>query len=154
MCLLQEINQVTDDASVPAVEECCGDSGVAGTAGSTDTVNIVIYVCGEIIIDNVRDIRNIQTSSSNCSSHKDGAPPIPEIFQGPLSFPLGSITMDGSSWKVLVYEKIREGVRHALRLNEDQSETIGPMGVKDVEQDGTLVMILDVLDSLGDVLRS
>lgn len=62
--LLQELKEVTDNTAVATVEESGGDTSVAGTSGTTDTVNIVVNVSWEIVVDNVGDIRNIELNPS------------------------------------------------------------------------------------------
>ena len=61
--------------------------------------------------------------------------------------------MDGGGWEVLVDQEVRQGVGHALRLNEDKSET-SAVGVENIQKNRALVHILDILDLLGNVLRS
>jgi hypothetical protein len=60
--LLQEINQITDDTSVAAVEEGGRDTSVTGTSSTTDSVNVVINVGWQIVINDVSDIRNVQAA--------------------------------------------------------------------------------------------
>ena len=62
--LLQELKEVTDNTAVATVEESGGDTSVTGTSGTTDTVNIVVNVSWEIVVDNVGDIRNIELNPS------------------------------------------------------------------------------------------
>lgn len=61
--------------------------------------------------------------------------------------------MNRSGGEALVDEEVREGVGHALGLNKDQGETIR-LRVKNVEKNGALVNIFNILDLLCDVLRS
>ncbi|KFY63063.1 hypothetical protein V496_04225 [Pseudogymnoascus sp. VKM F-4515 (FW-2607)] len=58
--LLEELKEVTDNTTVATVEEGSGDTGVTGTSSTTDTVDVVVNVGWKIVVDNVRDIRNIQ----------------------------------------------------------------------------------------------
>jgi hypothetical protein len=60
--LLQEVNQITNDTSVAAVEESSGDTSVTGTSSTTDSVNVVINVGWEIVIDDMGDIWYIEST--------------------------------------------------------------------------------------------
>lgn len=151
--LLQEVNQVAHDTAVSTVEESGGHTGIAGTTGTTDTVDIVIDVGGQIVVDDVSDVGDIETTGRDSSRNQDGAAAVPEVLESTLTLALGAVTVDGRGGEVLVDEEITQRVRHTLGLDEDEGETSSSMGVKDVEQDRTLVMVLDVLDLLGDVLR-
>jgi hypothetical protein len=60
--LLQEIDQITNNTSVATVEECCRDTCVTSTTSTTNSVNVVIDVGWEIIVDDVGDIGNVKTA--------------------------------------------------------------------------------------------
>lgn len=100
--------------------------------------------------ERVKDVGEKLTGSDG-SSHHDGASTIAEELQSSLSLALRAITMDCGGGEALIDQEIGQGVGHALGLDEDESEPTR-MGVQDIEKDRALVVILDVLDLLGDVL--
>jgi hypothetical protein len=57
--LLEQLEEITDDTTVATVEERCGDTSVSGTSSTTDAVDVVVNVSGEIVVDNVCDLLNI-----------------------------------------------------------------------------------------------
>ena len=116
-------------------------------------MNVVVDIGGEIVVDDVGDVGDIQTTSSNSGSNHDGATAATEVVEGTLTLTLSAVTVDSSGRIVLVDEELGQGICHALGLDKDEGET-GPEGVEEVKQDGALVNVLDVLDALGDVLRS
>jgi hypothetical protein len=59
--LLQELEKVSNDATVTTVEEGGGQTSVAGTPGTTNTMNIVVDIGRKVVVDDVSDIRNIQS---------------------------------------------------------------------------------------------
>jgi hypothetical protein len=59
MSFLQELDQVTNDATVAAVEECSRETSVTSTAGTTDAVNIVVDVGRKVVVDDVGDMWNV-----------------------------------------------------------------------------------------------
>ena len=153
MGLLQEVEQVPDDTPVAAVEEGSGDTGVTSTTRTTDTVDVVVDVGGQIVVDDVGDVGDIQTTGGDGGGDKDGAAAGPEEVEGALTLALSAVAVDGGGGEALVEQEVGQGVGHALGLDEDEGQTGGAVGVEDVEQDGALVLVLDVLDLLGDVLR-
>ena len=60
MSLFQELNHVSDNATIASVEECGRLSGITSTTGTTNTMDIVIDISWKIIIDNVSHIRYIK----------------------------------------------------------------------------------------------
>jgi hypothetical protein len=59
--LLEQLEEITDDTAVATVEEGGCDTGVSGTTSTTDTMNVIVNVGGQIVVDDVSDIINIQT---------------------------------------------------------------------------------------------
>jgi hypothetical protein len=116
-------------------------------------VNVIVNIGGQVIVDDVGDIRDIKTSGSYSSSDKDGATSVSEHLQSLLTLALSAVTVNGGGGEALVDEEVRQGVGHTLGLNEDQGKT-STMSVKDIQEDRTLVNVLDVLNLLGNVLRS
>jgi hypothetical protein len=151
--LLEELKQVTDDTTVATVEEGSGDTGVTSTTGTTDTVDVVVNVSGQIVVDDVGHVGDIETTSSNSSGNQDGATTVTEELQSTLTLTLGAVTVNGGSRETLVDEEVGEGVGHTLGLDEDESQTSAAVSVEDVQEDGALVSVLDVLNLLSDVLR-
>jgi hypothetical protein len=68
----EKLNKVTDDVPVTTVEEGSGVTRVSGTAGTTDTMDVVVNVRREIVIDDVRDVGNIKTTCCDSSGYQDG----------------------------------------------------------------------------------
>lgn len=153
MSLLQEINQVADNTPVTTVEESSGDTSVTGTTSTTDTVNIVIDVGGQVVVDDVGNIGDIETTSSNSSGNKDRATARAEHFQSTLTLTLGTITVDSGGGETLVEKEVGQGVGHTLGFDEDEGQTASAVRVEDIQEDGALVVVLNVFNLLGDVLR-
>jgi hypothetical protein len=151
--LFEEVEKVTNDTSIAAVEESSGNTSVSGTTSTTDTVDVVVNVGGEIVVDNVLDVRDIKTTSCDSGGNEDGATSRAEHLEGALTLTLGTVTVNGGGGEALVDEEVGERIGHTLGLDEDQSKT-SAVSVEDIEQNGALVNVLDVLNLLGDVLRS
>lgn len=104
--LLQELNKVSDHAAVATVEERSGNTSVSSTTRATDAVDVVINVGGEVVVDDVGDIGNIQTTGSNSSSDQDGAATVAEELEGALTLTLSAVTVNGSCGEALVDEEV------------------------------------------------
>jgi hypothetical protein len=168
--LLQKINEITDNTTVTTVEECSRDTRISSTSSTTDSVNVIVNVSWEVVVDDVSDfgilalrfqigikgihtIRDVQASSSDSSGYQDWASSITKHLKRSLTFTLGTITVNGGGREVLVDEEVGQRVCHTLCLNEDQCKTC-TVGVEDIEKNRALVHILNIFDLLGDVLGS
>ncbi len=58
---LQKIQKITDDTPIAAVEEGCRHTSVSGTASTTDTMDVIVNVGWQIVVDDMLDVRDIQT---------------------------------------------------------------------------------------------
>jgi len=149
---LEKLEEIANDTTVATVEESGGNTSVSGTTGTTDTVDVVVDVGGEIVVDNVLDVGDIETTSGDSGGDEDRAACVTEHLEGALTFALGPITVNGSGRETLVDQEVGERISHTLGLDEDQGET-STVSVEDIEKDRALVDILNVLNLLGDVLR-
>ena len=59
--LFEQVDEVTNNATIATVEEGGGDTGVAGTASTSDAVDIVVDVRRKVVVDHVLDVRDIQS---------------------------------------------------------------------------------------------
>ena len=154
--LTEKFNQFADDVLVATVEECGGQTGVPSTSGTTNTMNIVVDIAGEVVVDNVGDVGDIQTTSGNGGGDHDGGLAGPESVESVFSLALSAITVDRSGRQVVAVKEVTEHISHALGLDEDkcQSKRILILTGKDIEKDTALVMVFNILNLLGDVLGS
>ena len=154
VCLTQELDEITDNVLVTAVEERSGDTNVTRTTRTTDTVHIVVDIRGEIVVDDVGDVGNVETSSCDSGRNEDGGTSRSEGLQCHLTFALGAVTVDGCSGHTVTEQKVAQHIRHALCLDENkgQAEVVLALARKNIEQNTTLVLVLDILDLLRNVL--
>jgi hypothetical protein len=98
-------------------------------------------------------MKNRLTSGSYSSSDEDRATSSSEHLQGLLTLALSAVTVNGGGGEALVDEEVGQRVSHTLGLDEDQGKT-STVGVEDIQENRALVNVLDVLNLLGNVLRS
>jgi hypothetical protein len=151
----QELDKVFDDILVATIEECSRHTRVARTPGTTDTMDVVVNVGRKIVVDDVSDIRDIKSSSSNCGGNHDGSASSSERLESRFTLALSAVAMDGSSRKIVSHQKVAEHIGHAFGLdkNKGQSEILLGLGCKNIEENAALVIVFHVLDFLCDVLR-
>jgi hypothetical protein len=150
--LLEELNQLADNTTVATVEESSGNTSVSSTTSTTDTVNVVVNVSGKVVVDDVGDVRDIQSTGGDGSSDQDGEASGTEDLESTLTLTLSTVSVNRGGREVLVDQEVGQRVGHALSLDEDKSKTT-LVSVKNIKQDGALISVLDVLNLLGDVLR-
>jgi hypothetical protein len=148
---LEQFDQVSTDAAVTSVVESGRDTSVTGSTSSTDSMGVFGNVGRQVVQDDVLDVGNVQTSGGDGSSDQDGCSTGLELLQSPFSFSLGSVTVNGGSVQASVTQKVTKGVGHSLGFHKDQGQSIG-LGADDIQQEGSLVIVFDKLDSLGNVL--
>ena len=127
--LTKEFDEVTDDVFVAAVEEGSGSTSVASTTGTTDTVNVIVDVGRKVIVDDVGNIGDIETTSGDGSGDQDGSVTLTEGLEGHFTLPLGSVTMNRRGRVVAGDEEVGENVGHPLGLDENKGQaTLGLHG--------------------------
>lgn len=149
--LLEDIDELSHNTLVASVEEGGGNTGVSGSASSTDSVDVIVNVGGEIVVNNVGNVGDIQASSSDGSGDQNRGSSVSEHFQSSLSVSLRSVSVNGGGGEVLALQNITEVIGTSLGLDEDQGQALAS-GRENVEQSRDLVSILNILDLLGDVL--
>jgi hypothetical protein len=155
VCLPKQLDEISDDVLIAAVEKRSADTGVTRAAGTSDAMDIVINVAGQIIVDDMGDVGNVKSTGSNGRSYHDRSPASSKGLESHLSFTLGTVTVDGRSGEVVAHQEVAQHVRHPLCFDKDKSETEILFGLRneDVKQDAPLIEILDILDLLSDVFR-
>ena len=116
-------------------------------------MSVLGNVVGQIVKDDVHDVGDIETTGSDGGSDEDGGTTALELGQGGFTLPLGPVSVNAGSREPLGAEEVAQHIGHSLGLDKDEDETSGGLGVEDIEQQRPLVVVIDVLDVLGNVLR-
>ena len=115
-------------------------------------MNIVINVGGKIIVDDVGNVGDIETTSSNGGGNHDGGVTLTEGLEGHFTFPLGTVTMNRRGRVVTGNEEVRENVGHSLGFDKHKGQATLRLHGEDVQEDRTFIMVLNILDLLSDIL--
>ncbi len=78
---LQELPQRLGQAHVLVGEEGCRQALLAGAAGAPDAVHVVVDVGGQVEVDYVRHVRDVQAARRHVGRHQDRRPPRAEAPQ-------------------------------------------------------------------------
>lgn len=146
----QKRDHVFNNDLVVSVEERSGDTNVTSTTGTTDSMNVIINVRGQVIVDNVLNIGDIQTSGGDCSGNQDWSSTVLESSESLLSLVLRSITVDGSGGETLVIQEVSQVVSHPLCLCENNGQAKVGSG-QQVQNDRSLLIVFDEQNFLSDV---
>ena len=71
--LRKQIKELPGNVLVFLVHEGEGVPDVADTAGTSDTMHVVIDVVGQVVVDHLGDVRDIETAGSDVGGDEDGA---------------------------------------------------------------------------------
>lgn len=116
-------------------------------------MDVIVDVSWQVVVDDVSDVGDIETTGSDSSGDQEGAAAAAEELEGTLTLALGTVTVNGGGREVLSDEEVTESIGHTLSLDEDQGQTGGTVCVEDIKENGSLVNVLDILDLLSNVLR-
>ena len=84
---------LTDLVDLPAVGKSKGSALSAGTAGSADTVHIVLNILWNIVIDDSFHIIHINPSGCHIRSDQNAGSAVTETVHGHITLRLGQISM-------------------------------------------------------------
>jgi hypothetical protein len=132
--------------------------------------NTIVLSGWQVVVDDVFDVGNIETTSSNAGSDQDGAFTGTEgatrsllvanrglrsamDLQSILTLTLGTVGVDRSDRQTLVVEEVVDHVALDLGVGEDQG-ALGAVGEDQVEQSLAFGALFDEDDLLLDVLMS
>lgn len=98
-------------------------------------------------------VGDIETSGGHGGGDEDGGSASPESVESGFTFALRAVTVNRSGVMSLSAEEVTQVVGHSLRLDEDQDQTARLLCKQEIKEERSLVLVVDVLDSLSNVLR-
>ena len=82
-------------------------------------MNVIIDIGGQIVINNLRHIRDIESPGSHIGSDQDGGTARFETSQGIFPFSLGFVSVDGRSGKATFAEDIFDVIAVTFGFDKD-----------------------------------
>lgn len=131
--------------------EGVGITLLAGTACTTDAVNVILGIRREIVVDDPHALLDIQATCSDIGGDHDGAPTRLEVGQDHVTLTLVLVPMDGSS--AIPAHVALQLVAHSLSGAEDDDARALAMLLQDgLDVTVLLVHAIDHVHVLRDVL--
>mmetsp|Transcript_45102 Transcript_45102/g.78750 ORF Transcript_45102/g.78750 Transcript_45102/m.78750 type:complete len:324 (-) Transcript_45102:1100-2071(-) len=149
--LREELDQLLGDVAVLVVHQGQRVTHVADTAGTTNAVHVVVNVGGQVEVDHLCDIGNIQTSGRHIGGYEDGGAAGLKPLQGVLTLALGLVAVDGGSREVVSHEHLLQVVGTALGLDEHKHKALGH-AAQELNDEVHLLVLFHPLNALSDVL--
>ncbi len=101
------------------VDKGGGKAGVSSAPGTTNAVDIVIDCIREVIVDDVHDIRDIETAGCDVCGNEDWCDASAEGTKSILALALGSVAMNGRDFEFMLVQEMLQHISTALGLHED-----------------------------------
>ena len=83
-------------------------------------MDILLHVSGQVKVDDVLDVGDVETSSRYSSGHDDRSLASLEPAESLFSLSLTPVTMNAGDWEPLAVEEVVQLVSAFLSLHEDQ----------------------------------
>ncbi len=113
---------LTDTVKLPRSRECKGTSCSARTPRSADTVNIILNILRNVIIDDRFHIVDINAARRNIRCDQDIRAARPETVHRHITLMLRHIPVQSFRAEAVLLQNLRKLVHLHLRITEDQAE--------------------------------
>lgn len=123
---------------------------MSSATSATNPVHVVIELVRKVEVDNVNDVGNIQTTSSNAGGNQNRSSSIPEGSQSVLAFTLASVSVDRRSHEIVSAKLVLQHVSISFGLYEYQREA--RFGPQQLTEHAVLLRLLAEFDLLGDIV--
>ncbi len=95
---------------------------IAHASGTTDAVDVLFDVGREVEVDDVLDMRDVETARSDGRGHQNGRLARAEPLEGVLALALAAVAVNRRHRVPVAVEELFQRVGAALRLDEHQRE--------------------------------
>ena len=116
--LLQHPYKRTSMLEIVRGEECDGSAKRVCPSRPTNAMHIVLDAIRKVVIDDILDVLDIQSTSGNIRGDHHWAATTLELGEHPVAFLLGLVTMDGKGGEVIGLEAEGDLIRGPLRARE------------------------------------
>ncbi len=103
------------------LDEGEGGAGGGAATGATDAMDVIFVSVGEIEVDNVTDIGDIETTSGHIGGDENLNSPLLEETERALALTLALVAMDGVGLETAFDQRHRELLHAILGPPEDQN---------------------------------
>ena len=149
------VDQLLDAAQIGhlvRLTERDGDAAVSGAAGASDAVHVVFRLVGHVVVDDVRQLADVQTARGDVRRHEHADLALLEAVERVLPVQLGFVAVDGARADVGARQIVRHLVRPRLGAHEDE-RAVKRRVAQRVQQQLLLVLPVDEIHRLIDGLH-
>jgi len=144
-----ELLNLAHHAHIVSGNEVDGNSLTAETTATTDAVDVVLAVGGKVVVDNQRNLLDIDTTGQEISGNQDTRRAGAELLHDQISLGLVHVTVHGGDSEVTGSELVGKPVDLSAGVAEDDSLGDGN-GLVEIRQGVELPLLL--LDSNVELL--
>lgn len=116
-----ELLDLTHHTDIVSGDEVDSDTLTAETATTTDTVDVVLTVGGEVVVDDQRDLLDVDTTSQQIGGDEDTRGARAELLHDKITLGLVHVTVHGGDGEVTGGELVSEPVNLSAGVAEDDS---------------------------------
>ena len=150
--LVQEPLNTDQIARFGFITKRIGQAFLSSTSGSADAVNVDFGFVGQIEIEDVRNVVNIDASAGDVGSDKNEHIAVPEILQRPGSGGLAFVTMNGIGWNPDCRELFCQTIR-AVFCSCEHDAASHHLAFKEIDEKRPFVLLLNEGHVLFDAVR-
>lgn len=126
-------------------QSLCRHTNAVGVLFNASIVN-----GGKVVVDDVHDITNVDTSRADTSGNEDGSVTRSKGSHGGLSLLLGTFAVDGSDWELEIEEEIIKVIGFDTTVDKNDGSHSMHL-LEEANEDVTLFVSLGLQDDLLDV---
>lgn len=116
-----ELLDLTHHADIVSGDEVDSDTLTTETATTTDTVDVVLTVGGKVVVDDQRDLLNVDTTSQQIGGDEDTRGARAELLHDKVTLGLVHVTVHGRDGEIAGSELVGEPVDLSAGVAEDDS---------------------------------
>ena len=145
---------IAKDSNVFAGNEVDGNTLAAESSTATDSVDVVLTVAGQVVVDDKGDLLNIDTASPDISGDEDSGVALSEVLHNAVTLLLGHLAVHGRNGEVGFTHLVGKPVDLAAGVTEDDGLCDGK-GVVEIAKGVELpFFLLDGDEVLLEALKS
>lgn len=148
-----ELLNLTHHADIVSGDEVDGNTLTTETTTTTDTVNVVLTVGGQVVVNNKRDLLDINTTGQKVSGDEDTRRTRAELLHDNITLALLHVTVHGRDGKVTSSELVGKPVDLSAGVAEDDGLGDGDGLVEVRERVELPLLLLDGNVELLDTLK-
>src|SRR5437867_4126867 len=104
-------------------DKSLGDSFLFCSTGPSDAVNIIVSIVWYVVIDDMRNISDVDPAGCHVGGHQDLIVVLAKAVQGFLALTLGATRMNPSHPEALEFQRPVKPIGSVFRSSEDQQRS-------------------------------